>query len=120
MVVALTVGAMAAGAGIYKWAAPEPVIVPPTIVPPTPEPMPSKPLLDRLMLEYVIDSKSPGRPCLIDGPKLPSVRYVYKDGKWIYHSSGDRCDGLETWEIDDVTGAIKYVGSQKSPYAAIS
>ncbi|SVE25561.1 uncharacterized protein METZ01_LOCUS478415, partial [marine metagenome] len=37
LVVALTVGAMAAGAGIYKWAAPERVIVPPTIVPPTPE-----------------------------------------------------------------------------------
>ncbi len=39
------------------------------------------------------------------------LHYTGHTGKWIGRLTGDRCKGLESWEIDDATGAIKYVGS---------
>jgi len=123
----LTMGAMVAGAGIYKWASP--TIVPATSVPPlstfVPEPNLSPSLLIGLLKEYVSDKSSPGRTCLTRAPSplfdidltvgkryLRNVQKAYLDGKWTVRATGEECSGLEIWEIDDVTGAIEYLGSK--------
>ena len=43
------------------------------------------------------------------------LRYTGRTGKWVGRLTGDRCKGLESWEIDDDTGAIKYLGSSITP-----
>ena len=43
------------------------------------------------------------------------LRYTGRTGKWIGRLTGDRCKGVESWEIDDATGAIKHLGSSTSP-----
>ena len=43
------------------------------------------------------------------------VRYKGLTGKWTVRASGFGCDGLETWEIDDATAAIEYLGLSKVP-----
>ena len=127
VVMALTIVAMAAGAGIYKWAA-TPAIVPtatPTIATPTVAPSPSltSDLISGLLREYIeeLDLKSPGIDCLVrfdiysDAHLLPLEDPTYQQGKWTLRKSGSTCDGVESWEIDDATGAIKYLGSSTTP-----
>ena len=130
LVVVLTVGAMAAGAGIYKWAmvtphpAPEPI---PTPAPAsTPEPTLNKSLIGDLLQGYVLDSNVSDTDvrcitCRPGGKRRPNwigaggldLRYI--DDKWTLYHAGPRCKGLETWEIDDATGAITYLGSSTPP-----
>ena len=112
-----TLGAMAAGAGIYKWTIPE---AKPTYTL-------NQELIEGLLKEYVSDIGNPGRHCLTS-PRgrskrnlrgnLMSLNYPTYDGennKWTLRATGDDCTGIESWEIDDATGAIKYLGSSTSP-----
>ena len=132
----LTVGAMAAGAGIYKWTMVTPEVNGPAWgamvadgPAPTPEPTLNKFLLNGLLQEYVTGGggSNPGRECLVEPVYLPKrwlrielldhtfPEYDGKTGNWTLRVTGDRCKGLETWEIDDATGAIKYLGSSTAP-----
>ena len=132
VVMALTVAAMAAGAGIYKWAA-TPAIVPtatPTIATPTVAPSPNLTydLLAGLLYEYMseLDLKSPGIDCSVgfspyrreDAERYRNydhTKATYQQGKWTLRNTGKTCDGVESWEMDDATRAIKYLGSSTTP-----
>jgi len=113
-----------------------PVQVYPT---PTSTPHLSSSLLQGLLREYASDKSNPGWKCMtylagfrmhnqpdwitVDGFEPFSIalnpdmvlRYTGRTGKWVGRLTGDRCKGLESWEIDDATGAIKYLGSTTSP-----
>ena len=121
----LTVGAMFAGAGIYKWGSP--TAIPSATIVPSPSPLPT-PNLNRglifgLLKEYVSETSSAGLTCLTRraGPAEPDgMRFlkreaangaVYMAGKWTVRLTGGQCNALEIWEIDDMTGAIEYLGS---------
>ena len=127
MVVALTVVAMAAGAGIYKWAMVTPHPAPEPIPTPTPASTPEPNLvglLPGLLQEYVsdLDVSDMDTKCIrynLLGSRafvgLKAVKWRYMDGKWTIRNTGSDCTGIETWEIDDATGAIKYLGSSTAP-----
>ena len=126
----LKVGAMAAGAGIYKWTMVTPADTP-KVPTPTPRPTLNMSLLNGLLVEYTTGGggRNPGWKCLTElkWPNLqsPTLRrnllaenfpeYDGETGNWTLRVTGDRCKGLETWEINDATGAIKYLGSSTSP-----
>ena len=188
LAVVLTVGAMAAGAGIYKWtmvdanlpmATPSPTLshcesltqqlaqaetergaaflilewerkgcAPPTPTPtPTPQAVQSttetpqfmqdikawsprnlrpearlnRSLINGLLEEYISDESNPFFECLTlshwPGVLRPDIDVDNNPGssKWTTRASGAGCNGIETWEIDDATGAITYLGSSTSP-----
>ena len=121
---------MAAGAGIYKWAMVTPEVNDPVWgsmvdeLAPTPEPTLNKSLVYGLLREYVSDpfvSDTDVTCIAIEDWKnkrvlrRDSLDLRYIDGKWTLYHTGSRCKGLETWEIDDATGAITYLGSSTSP-----
>ena len=97
---------------------------------PTSTPHLSRPLIYGLLHEYVSDISNPGWKCMTYltkpealglGQRYAAVRtdvvlaYARQTGKWTGRLTGDRCKGVESWEIDDATGAIKYVGSSTAP-----
>ena len=43
------------------------------------------------------------------------IHYTKQDSNWLVRASGMGCAGLVSWEIDDATGAITYLGSSTSP-----
>ena len=126
LVVVLTVGAMAAGAGIYKWttSTPHPTPTPTLISTPTPEPN-LVGLLGGLIQEYVsdLDVSDMDVKCITHDGRygartfvgFNAIKWSYMDGKWTIRNTGDDCAGIETWEIDDATGAITYLGSTTAP-----
>jgi len=126
LVVVLTVGAMAAGAGIYKWttSTPHPTPTPTLISTPTPEPN-LVGLLGGLIQEYVsdLDVSDMDVKCITHDGRygartfvgFNAIKWSYMDGKWTIRNTGGDCTGIETWEIDDATGAITYLGSSKTP-----
>ena len=192
LVVALTVGAMAAGAGIYKWTmvdANPPVATPAPALsrcesltqqvaqaetemgaafliqeweqkgcaPPKPTPTPeavqssteppqfiqdlkawsprnlrpevrlNRSLINGLLKEYVSDESNPSFECLkrptigiwssIEVRRDIDINVEKRPGspKWTIRASRAGCNGVETWEIDDATGAITYLGSSTAP-----
>ena len=129
LILLLTVGAMAAGAGIYKWVIYEPATILPASSPITPKPTLNRSLIGGLLTEYVSDETSPGRECLVIGGSfrgMSDIDYDLEfnrlrwltsvDGNgfnWTIRATGGNCKGLEKWEIDDNTGAIEYLGPSK-------
>ena len=104
-----TLGAMAAGAGIYKWTS-------------APTHKPNLPyfLIEGLLTEYISYEGNPGQECLrFRGMQMLSTdwraNYNSENGTWMVRSTGKNCTGIESWEIDDATGAITYLGSSTSP-----
>jgi len=90
-IMVLTAGAMAAGAGLYKWATPESVIAPATPVPH--EPNLSRHLIDGLLRQYLLDSSSPSRHCVREfsssinnfvnkNSRSIDIRYIADSGRW--------------------------------------
>jgi len=129
LVVVLTVGAMAAGAGIYRWVTSdvtqtvtqEDIPIPA----PTPKPQPNIFIMRGLLEEYAKDDSNPGTACLKNKSWQSLIKIVgveisvfYDErypGKWTVISSGLDCKGIETWTIDWVNSRIEYIGSNKSP-----
>ena len=37
----------------------------------------------------------------------------FKDERWVVKASGVACEGVETWQVNDVTGYIQYQGSSR-------
>ena len=123
----------------YVFVTPSARVVVPTLPPRPPAPTLSRSLLLGLFREYASDKSNPGWKCMtyqpgislhkqrdwltVDGFEPFSIalkpdivlHYTGHTGKWIGRLTGDRCKGLESWEIDDATGAIKYLGSSTSP-----
>jgi len=78
-------------------------------------------LINGLLKEYISDESNPFFECLTlshwPGVLRPDIDVDNNPGssKWTIRASGAGCNGIETWEINDATGAIKYLGSSTLP-----
>ena len=140
LVMVLTVGAMAAGAGIYKWLESTDTQTNAQEVTEAPTPTPqhyqnlTRDAVDRLLGQYIDLPDSPGLGCLyrriskriklafLDGPELSemvlnSVDTFYSRPRdvWVVRATGGTCKGIESWLISDTDGAISYVGGTLAP-----
>jgi hypothetical protein len=99
VIMVLTMAAVAAGAGIYKWATPEPAIVSATPVPL--EPNLSRDLINSLLRKYY-NEEGPGYLCQVVLDEFNrneirntnfDARYIENTGKWTIRFTGGRYTG---------------------------
>ena len=72
-----------------------------------------------LLKEYTSNRSNPAWKCLASELIYTNwnkrLSLDYKHHKWTIRGTGELCDGVESWEIDDHTGAIQYLGSSTAP-----
>ena len=119
LIMVLTVGAMAAGAGIYKWLEStdtQEAVTEAT----TPVRVDGPNLNDWQIIELIYDYTkdlvdengyySLDARCLHTAVDGKSWSYNEGTDTWLVGSVGPYCQGLEHWLIDDSTGAVEYLG----------